>query len=380
MNGKKLLIHTLSGIIAALAIIGLLYIGQLTPTTQPLTQFSPYTFPPTEIPSPEFNFALTITDPPILPEGVSAVYLSYEDIHIHSLSMSSWISLQQSDTLNLLGLIEVAQLIALSTIPEGKYDLIRFLNVSAIVTYENVNYTAKMPSDQLLVNISPPLEVSGNTIKSILLQLIPRVIITYTEKGKLDCLLIPFSQAIIVEDIWDLIPKNINLKDAFETKIKIPLKHSKVFNSLLLPTNFGKVRIINAAIFNNTLTFTVINEGNSTVNLKMAFVSGFLFGSVKELEPKEFFIKAFFLILPNGSLKLLTGFKPNDLVEIYYTNEGYVLNPGESKTFEYKGLNIYKLPEYLPDFQKFLKIKILSLVLVVIGEPLVFAKTIVAYD
>jgi hypothetical protein len=89
--------------------------------------------------------SILLTDPPILPNGVTAVYIAYQNFHVHSSrgsGSSAWHPFQAVGTTELVGLANSSKTIAVVSAPVGSYDQLMLNLTSAVVTYGGKNYTA----------------------------------------------------------------------------------------------------------------------------------------------------------------------------------------------------------------------------------------------
>ena len=85
------------------------------------------------------TLAVMLTDPPTVPNGVSAVYATYNDLQVHvsdAGNQSGWYDLHSSGEINLMSIVNVSQTIASTNVPSGVYNILRFNITSSIVTYQ----------------------------------------------------------------------------------------------------------------------------------------------------------------------------------------------------------------------------------------------------
>jgi len=108
--------------------------------------------------------SVLLTDPPTVPEGVSAVYISYSSIAIHAseFNNSGWIAFSGRGTIDALKLVNLSETISSGVVPSLTYDLVEF-NISSVeVTYVGENYTATVASEKLVVPIIGGVKVSSS--------------------------------------------------------------------------------------------------------------------------------------------------------------------------------------------------------------------------
>ena len=84
-----------------------------------------------------------MTDPPTVPDGVTAVYINYSSIEVHFAdagNQTGWTDLQTSGEINLMSIVNESQTIASTNITSGKFNGLRFNVTSAV---------ARVPRNQL---------------------------------------------------------------------------------------------------------------------------------------------------------------------------------------------------------------------------------------
>ncbi len=111
------------------------------------------------------SLSLLMTDPPVTPTGVTAVYISYSDVMVHVSgdgNQSGWYPVGLSGTINLLGTVNISQTLGTVKIASGEYNFLRFNITSASVTYNGANYTAFVPTAELNVPIVGGVQVNDS--------------------------------------------------------------------------------------------------------------------------------------------------------------------------------------------------------------------------
>ena len=120
-----------------------------SPTSQSQTsQSSP--------PSNAGTVDVLLTDPPTLPAGVTAVFVTYSNVAVHvrgAGNQSGWTNSNTAGTLNLVKLVNVSSTIATIKVSTGVYNELRFNISSAAVTFNGKNYTAFVQGAELTVPI-----------------------------------------------------------------------------------------------------------------------------------------------------------------------------------------------------------------------------------
>jgi hypothetical protein len=361
---NKIVLYSVAGILIALMLVAVFELYS------PLRENIISTTTPTSF---NYNFVLCITDPPLTIGEVENIYLNYQNVYIHYADKGNWLVLNSSGTLELKGLANFAQVLGVAKLPSGKYDLLKFTSLNVTIDYEGTNYTAILPTNDLAVTISPPLDISDEKSKALLVQLVPRVIMNPTKENEF--IFIPYSKTIIIDNVNDLISNitSINLKQIIKEQLRIPIRNPNIIKNLINMSKYNTIEIFNASLSSSSLSFALNNTGNDSIELKLLFVySEFSFKG-----KQRYFISGVFKFSPNGDLEYIPVFNPQVFKEIYTLSKGFVLEPHETKTFHYEGkINLfYFIKEAGKGFSKLGNRMIesnLSFTLIIIGEPLVF--------
>lgn len=223
----------------------------------------------TLIPQGKGILSIQLTDPPNLPTGVTAVYVSYSDIMVHVVlpnGTKEWVKINSQGTINLTSLINTAQTISKVLIDNGNYNIIRFNITSALATYNGENYTAFVRTAMLTVPIVGGIEVNDSKTAIALIDLQPTVI-NIGSKSTPEFIISAVARAYTVppeeeqkeRDIDEVGHRmNLNNKDWWKKlSEKIP----------------RQIKIISASISQNTLSVVVNNTGQENITLQLMTVS-----------------------------------------------------------------------------------------------------------
>jgi len=129
----------MSGAIAA--IIAIVLIGGIV-TTGILNTKSTNTL---TLASGSGTLAVLLTDPPTVPDGTTAVFITYSGLAIHVAdagNKSGWHVLNAQGKIDLMSIINVSQTIASENIQSGNFNALAFNITSATVTFNDANYSA----------------------------------------------------------------------------------------------------------------------------------------------------------------------------------------------------------------------------------------------
>jgi hypothetical protein len=304
------------------------------------------------------TLSLLIIDPPHLAANVTNVYLSFSSIKIHNTeandNSSGWFAIGGAGTIDLTKVINLSKVVAVSKVPEGEYNLIRFNITSVVVTYNGKNYTASTPSSSLTVVIHPKLEVERDTLSAAVLDISPTVINTGSSTNP-SFILIPAAHASPV-------PKS-DVSEEMEHEGKDVDLRVKSWWKELEETFNTTISITSASLSQSSLSLTVKNTGKTSTTLKLVVVTPALLSHNSDMSNKDgreehevplFFHSAIFFVEKNGSL--LPVYKVIKLAENISEEEplkeavseisqlGYNLSSEQSVTLSYNGPVIFFPP------------------------------------
>jgi len=124
---------------------------------------------------------IQVTDPPADWNSATGILLNYSAIEVHKAdaadNQSGWQTvISTSGVINLTQMLDVNKTLGSGGLQAGKYNLIRFSTVKAIVTIGNVNYTATVPPDKLQVAITQGgIQIGAGRTSRLLIDLNIRV-------------------------------------------------------------------------------------------------------------------------------------------------------------------------------------------------------------
>lgn len=299
---------------------------------------------PSPFPSPSVQtgtLSILLTDPPIVPNGVTAIYITYFDLEVHvsnAGNQSGWIKMQNQGSLELMGTINVSQTLASAPIQSGVYNLLRFNISSAQVTYNGENYTAFIPSSRLLIPIIHGVEVNASQPSAAIIDITPTVI-NIGSMATPEFIIRPVAKAYSVPssqvtEEMEHIGNMMSLKD-------------KSWWKKITEESTTNLQIISASLAVNSLSISVKDTGKNTT-LKLIVVSP-LVDKIKEhgknRMPAEMAGSAIFGIENNGSLvpiqRSIRTMMSDELErsEIFglLGSAGYNIASGASANFTYTG-------------------------------------------
>ena len=315
-----------SAMIAAIAAISLISATILSPGMLALGSTS------TAQLGPSGTLAVVLTDPPTVPEGVTAVYATYTDVQVHVAdagNQSGWYDLHSSGQINLMSVINVGQTIGSTSVPSGIYNALRFNITGAIVKYQGQNYTAQIAKSdtnggsQLTVPIIGGIQVQSSQTSAAVIDMTPTIILGGNSTNP---------QFVFVNSARAYtMPANSVPRDIIQRHHRVNLTAQAWWHKIV---DSQRYQLTSASLSPNSLSITVDNTGNVSVVYRFAAVTATTSqhgGDVGRASISEYFV-----VEPNASLIAVSGSTPIQLAWSLAAG-GYLLPPGSSVTFTYTG-------------------------------------------
>lgn len=122
--------------------------------------------------------SILLTDPPSVPDGVSAIYITYSDVAVHAVGLgdSGWVNLPGEGTVDTMGLVNLSQTISSGAIPSLEYNLVRFNISGASVDFNGKNYSASIDAGRVTIPIVGGLKVGASSYSAALVDITPTVV------------------------------------------------------------------------------------------------------------------------------------------------------------------------------------------------------------
>ena len=272
--------------------------------------------------------SVLLTDPPSVPSGVSAIYVTYSSIAVHAagLNDSGWISFSGTGTIDTLKLVNLSQTITSGVVPSLTYNLIKF-NISNVeVDYLGTNYSVNIASSKLVVPIVGGVKVDSSNPAAALVDIQPTVLNlgdqtspNFTMATGAKALQVPSDE---VSDSMKDVGSNYSLQG-----------HSwfQTFKS----HHADNLTVSGLSLSSGAFSFSLANQGSDPATISMAILtptaqgegSGMMMGSMPN--------SIFFAVQSDGSLRLVNG-TPGQ-VESFLGSGGYTLAAGASHSFTFTG-------------------------------------------
>ncbi|MGQ9782050.1 MAG: DUF4382 domain-containing protein [Nitrososphaeria archaeon] len=225
------------------------------------------TYTTTTVPKEEGVLSILLTDPPTLPEGVTAVYITYNSIAVHAAESNEthgWIKIADEETVNLMSLIDVSQTISSVKMESGKYNMIRFNITSAKITYDGKDYSAIVRTGNLTVPIIPPIEVKDYEPSATIIDIHPTV---FNVGSKLEPEFVISAVAKACP-----VPENEEQPEMHRVGFRMSLGDKEWWRRLR-EQFASKIEITSASLSRSSLAVTVKNTGNVNLRLKLVIIS-----------------------------------------------------------------------------------------------------------
>ncbi|MEM4157787.1 MAG: DUF4382 domain-containing protein [Candidatus Methanomethylicaceae archaeon] len=103
------------------------------------------------------TLSVIMTDPPQNWNEATNVYIQYGEITVHRADAGNetgMIKVVDAGWIDLTSVVNVSKTIGQGTLQAGKYNLVRFQVIQAIVTIRGVNFTAEVPPDKITIAIT----------------------------------------------------------------------------------------------------------------------------------------------------------------------------------------------------------------------------------
>jgi hypothetical protein len=275
--------------------------------------------------------AVQLTDPPVVPPGVTSVVIQYSDVFAdisNAGDAGRWYRAAGPGSIDLMSVVNVSQTIVTSPVPVGTYNAIRFNITSATVTFNDTVYSATVPSGWIRV----PLRAGGTRVtptadSGVVIDMAPTVLLV-NENGDLHFIVMPVVRGFPVPGSFQ---KSLEGSGAREDR------SDQKFLNQEEREDIGNIIIQSAFLNKTSLTITVKNIGAADVTLTLAMLVGLSQYSVtsgnltiySDLRSYQIFA-----VLANESLEVAQS--RSQLISQFQSGQlGYHLASGASMTLSY---------------------------------------------
>jgi hypothetical protein len=354
---KQVVTAGMVGLVLAVALIAVAaYFGQ-SPTTI-VTSSQPS--------SSQGTLDVLLTDPPSVPTGVTAVYVTYSNVAVHvsgAGNQSGWTNSNTSGTIDLMKLVNISTTIATIKVITGVYDALRFNISSAAVTFNGENYTAFVPRALLTVPIPGGISVNATTSSAVIIDMSPTVLNIGSESTP---------EFIITTAASGFrVPQNQVTTNMGRYGFSFGLPGYAWWN-LIQESSTANLTITSASLSASSFSVTVKNTGSTSLNLSAIAVTPLGYecavqtsttsstsSTAHSIKPGRVPVpdcltgSATFLVENNGTLLPVKGLIPNmpALRErtrpsqwLSFGNNGLAIAAGGSVTLNYSGSISFGFP------------------------------------
>lgn len=126
------------------------------------------------------SLVVEMTDPPNEWGAAERVYIKYSAVEVHRAgagNQSGWITVVDTEAwIDLTKTLNSSKTLGAGSLQAGKYTLVRFEVLEAIVTVEDVNHTATVANGKLNIGIiQGGITINAGQTSSLLIDITPRV-------------------------------------------------------------------------------------------------------------------------------------------------------------------------------------------------------------
>lgn len=271
--------------------------------------------------------SILLTDPPSVPNGVTAVYITYSDLAVHAVGFgdSGWVSVPGQGTVETMGLVNLSRTISSAQIPALTYNLVRFNISKASIDFMGQNYSVRVNSGQLTVAFVGGLKVNSSSAAAALIDISPTVL-NLGNQSEPNFTLAAGAHALQV-------PSD-DVRESMETVGNEASLQGRGWFQSFRSSHSDSIAISGLTLTTGSLSFSAFNPGSDPLTIMTVVVT--------QDAPKQRASAALgsgnsfvFTVQPDGSLKLLN--VSAEEVESPFEGAGYFLAGGATHLFSYSG-------------------------------------------
>lgn len=269
--------------------------------------------------------SILITDPPNVPDGVTAVYVTYSDVAVHAAGLPEpgWVTVAGEGTFNTLGLVNLSQTISAGTIPSLSYNLVRFNITGVMVEFNGKNYSATVNSGRLVVPIVGGLKVNSSGPAAALVDIQPTVLNLGNQTSP---------EFVMATGARALQVPSGEFRGTLKVGERISLVGRGWFSNFV--NRSEGLSITGLSLSSSSFSFSATNHGSDPLTLRLIVLSP-VSGSQGVGSSVHMSNSVLFAVLPDGSLQLAT-WSPGLGMSIAKSS-GDSLAAGASQTFSFSG-------------------------------------------
>ncbi len=274
------------------------------------------------------QFAVLATDPPISAAGVTHAYATYNGAAVHNAADSQstgWVEMSASGTIDLVNSANVGQTVASAKVKGGTYDMVRLNITSAVVTYNNSNYTATVASGTTTAHMQDDAQVGGSASSAAVIDLRTFVINTgNTSKAQF---------TIAASGQATALPPSAVTSGSLEVGAKSDLQAQAWWKAFVDQTS-SKVEVSSVTLTNTSLGLQAENSGNATAAIETVIVTPISSGGSANISlPGSLTGSAVFTVDGSGSLQASNSLQ----AAVLLLGSSAQLNSGASTSLSFSG-------------------------------------------
>ncbi|HEY6283147.1 MAG TPA: DUF4382 domain-containing protein [Nitrososphaerales archaeon] len=273
--------------------------------------------------------SVLLTDPPSVPEGVSAVYVTYSNIAVHADSSgdSGWVNIAGVGTIDTLKLVNLSQTISSATIPSLSYDLVAFDISSVKIDFMGTNYSATVNSPRLIVPIVGGLKVDSAHAAAALVDIRPTVLNLGDQSNPRFAVSTGAKALQVPESEETPSMKEVGNRSSLE---------GRGWLQSFRATHSDTLASSGLTLTHNSFSFSVTNPGSESLTIRLVVVTAASSGGRVTAALGSIANSFVFAVGSDGSLKLQAG--ASGQVESVLEASGYSLAQGATHQFTYSGV------------------------------------------
>jgi uncharacterized protein DUF4382 len=276
--------------------------------------------------------SLLLTDPPSVPNGVTAVFVTYSGIQVHAtgLNDSGWVSFPGQGTIDTLKLVNLSQTISSGSLPSLTYNMVQFEITKVTVTYMGANYSAAVASGKLVVPIVGGVKVSSSNPAAALVDIQPTILNLGNQTGP------SFTMATGARALQ--VPSD----EVSDSMREVGNSYSLQGHSWYQDFSHHQTDNLTASgltLSASSFSFSAANTGSDALTLRMVILiqagqnqNG---DSGMGMFSNSMANSVIFIVQSDGSLKLVSG--TPDAVGTLLQGVGYTIAGGASHSFTFTG-------------------------------------------
>ncbi len=278
--------------------------------------------------------AVLMTDPPTVPAGVTAVFITYSNLGIHvsgAGNNTGWHVLNLQGQIDLMSIINSTQTVARANITSGSFNALAFNVTSALVTFQGNNYTADLvyQNHLLFVPIVGGINVTGGQTSAAVIDISPTVLLLGNQTNPAFAFLPAATAYTVPAQSVQTLHLSVGDKD--------DLKNATWWMTFQKESKF---EITHVSLSSSGFTFNVTNTGKEPVALKLVDVTSrtSISGGNVPLSnfPTLLSISEVFVLERNSTVIPITQVG-NGIVEAQLDSAGFLVPVGHSQVFSFSG-------------------------------------------